>query len=79
MLEQASWRSNPGAEPGRGRHLPGLRHLQCDRHCKDTEKEYTAEPVQFLERRSGGWPPIVSREKVVAPIVNREKMVASYL
>ena len=46
---------------------------------KDTEEEYTAEPVQFLERWSGGWPPIVSREKVVAPIVNREKMVASYL
>ena len=46
---------------------------------QDIKKEYTAELVQFLERWSGGWPPIVSREKVVAPIVNREKMVVSYL
>ena len=26
------WRCYPGAEPGRGRHLPGWRRLQCTLH-----------------------------------------------
>ena len=73
-MEELPWSGARGGETSPRVEAPAVR-----KDCKDTEKEYTAEPVQFLERWSGGWPPIVSREKVVAPIVTREKMEASYV